>query len=312
MSEPTDSLDPKLQDLQQRLLETARRHFGAKEITPAIEDAFLKTPRHLFIPRFLSHQTGRWTEVNDRTLHAHLDYLYADHAICIHRNKNGQVDSTISQPSLVLFMLSLLDLKPGQTVFELGGGSGWNAAMIGRLVGPQGRVFSLEIIPDLVEKARQAIATLGLSQVQMLDRDGSQGLPEKAPFDRAVFTAAASYLPAPFFQQIREDGLLLFVMKLDAQQDLLATLRKRGSRFHSEYHMTCSFVPVTGKEGQDREAISNIDSERWRRLARPDPEDLLLSIAPASETIEPQPDQWIIPRKDCQFIWQAPPHPQKP
>jgi precorrin-6B methylase 2 len=136
-------------------------------------------------------------------------------------------------------------------VFELGGGSGWNAALMGRLVGPEGRVCSVEIIPELVETAQAAIDSLGIANVSVVQGDGSEGHAALAPYHRGVFTAAAWDLPRCFFEQIEEGGRLLLVARLREGADMLAALRKTGpDTFESEQHFRVSFVPVVGERAR--------------------------------------------------------------
>lgn len=212
-----------------------------------IRQAFLDTPRHLFAPRFYSSQKRQWIDLSKEALKEHLAELYADHPLCIYQDENGRSLSTISQPSLVLYMLDLLELQPGDSVFELGGGSAWNAALMGRLVGSTGRVTSIEIIESLASGAKAALANLKLTQVEFIPGDASSGGKNIASFDKGVFTASAWNVPSVFFDQIKQDGLLLFVLKAQANYDLLCLLRKTDSHtFKSEFLLTCSFVPVTG------------------------------------------------------------------
>ena len=155
--------------------------------------------------------------------------------------------STISQPSFVLRMLDMLQLQPGQTVFELGSGSGWNAALMGHLVGPEGRVFSLELIPDLARTAAETVQTLGMRNVSILAADGGDGYAAGAPYDRAIFTAGAYDLPGAFNDQLTNGGLLMAVIKLEGGGDTLFVLRKTGNHLESVDSMPCAFVQLRGK-----------------------------------------------------------------
>lgn len=206
----------------------------------------MDTPRHLFAKRFYSSAKRAWVDLDQEDLRDHLTELYSDHPLCIYRNSEGKSLSTISQPSLVLYMLDLLELEPGHHVFELGGGSGWNAALLARMVGPTGKVISLEIIDALVPAAQAALKELKLDQVVFESGDANLHAQDKR-FDRGVFTASAWELPAAFFHHIKADGLLLFVLKAQPNYDLLCLLRKKSdTHFASELHFSCSFVPVTG------------------------------------------------------------------
>nr|WP_246462535.1 protein-L-isoaspartate O-methyltransferase [Pelagicoccus albus] len=207
----------------------------------------MDTPRQNFAQRYYSSSKRKWVELEKEDLKSFLPEIYSDHPLCIYRDENGRSLSTVSQPSLVLYMLDLLNLKPGHRVFELGGGSGWNAAMMGRLVGPGGKVVSVEIIDCLVESAQASLNDLGLSQVDFSSGDAFEALEAQPPFDRGIFTASAWDLPAAFFEKITEGGLLVFVSKAQPNYDLLTLLRKESENvFVSKLNFPCSFVPVTG------------------------------------------------------------------
>jgi len=239
----------------------ARRHYGAEKLPNRLEEAFLQTPRHVFVPRYLSARTGQWEtpgpdgDYSERQL----DELYADHPLCIHVDRFGQTAATISQPTLVLYMAALLQVEPGQRVFELGGGSGWNAALLARLAHPDGSVHSVEIVESLVQSARRAIESLGIENAFVAGGDGRCGLPDFAPFDRGVFTASSPDLPGCFFDQIGEGGILLFVARAQGDADWLLLLRKRGRRFEAEKRLECSFVPVVGQTDEKPAPIEPIE-----------------------------------------------------
>lgn len=202
-------------------------------------------------------------ELAREPLREHLAELYADQPLCIYRDDNGKSLSTVSQPSLVLYMIDLLDLQPGLSVFELGGGSGWNAAMMGRLVGPTGKVKSIEILECVVPAAKATLSELGLTQVEFLSGDASQvvAADSETQFDRGVFTASAWDLPSCLFEKIKDRGLLLFVFKAQPNYDLLCLLRKTDQdSFTSELHFSCSFVPVTGQNAQPEHQPISVDS----------------------------------------------------
>src|SRR6185369_10848200 len=154
-------------DYQKRLLEMSRHMFTEKPMSQATEKAFLETPRHLFIRRYRLTGTQTWNEVNETNLEQHLPNLYRNDALLLLGDNDKEIRSTISQPSLVLYMLDMLSLEPGQKVFELGAGSGWNAALMGNIVGPEGRVYSLEIIPEMAKTASENVESLGLKNVEI-------------------------------------------------------------------------------------------------------------------------------------------------
>src|SRR5215217_260438 len=181
---------------QRQLLEQAKAIYSETPLSEATQKAYLETPRHKFVRRYRLWGVKEWSEVNKANLEEHLATLYSDRALVLFGDDDNEVPSTISQPSFVLRMLDMLQLEPGQNVFELGAGSGWNAALMGHLVGPDGNVYSLELIP------------------------------EGAPYERVIFTAGTYDLPRPFFEQMAEGGLMLVVIKNEGGGDTLFLLRK--------------------------------------------------------------------------------------
>ena len=268
MTPVSDKLLALVSEHQATLLHISKRFFPRGSIPRNIRRAFLDTPRHVFTPIFYSCKKGQWTDTSASSLAEILSELYEDHPLGIYRDELGRTLSTISQPSLVLLMLDLLKLEPGMKVFELGCGSGWNAAMMGRLVSPGGRVVSLEIIDELAKSASKGLERLGIKNVTVLSADGNLGQPSEAPFQRGVFTASAWDLPHCFFQQIEMEGILLLVIRIKADLDLLAVLRKTSeNRFHSECHFPCSFVPVVGTHTHPK--FHMIDASHLSELGKP-------------------------------------------
>jgi protein-L-isoaspartate(D-aspartate) O-methyltransferase len=233
---------PKPSIEQEKLLEQIRRKAWVR-LSSRVEEAYLKTPRHYFVRRF-SVDYDHWIEVDAETVFNYLPLIYADATLLLW-DKNGLI-STISQPSLVLHMLELLDVKEGMRVFELGTGSGWNAAMLACLTGKSGEVVSYEIIPELAEEAKKLMKNLNIPQLRIVSGDASELIQKEEPFDRGVFTAGAYDLPLVFFEKIKEGGKLLFVLKT-GEDDLLLCLEKRKDHFEEINRMRCRFVPVMGE-----------------------------------------------------------------
>ncbi len=117
---------------------------------------------------------------------------------------------TISQPSVVAMMTEALDVAPGLKVLEIGTGSGYQAAVLAHL---GAEVYTIELVPELAERARKDLAALGLNTVHVRAGDGNRGWPEEAPFDRIIATAVAPRLPPHLMEQLAPDGVL--VMPLD-------------------------------------------------------------------------------------------------
>lgn len=117
---------------------------------------------------------------------------------------------TNSQPTTVRHLLEHLQVRPGQHVLDVGSGSGWTTALLGHLVGPQGRVRGVEIVPDLAAWSREILADLALAWVSVADADPDVlGLPDHAPFDRILVSAEARRLPQPLVDQLAAPGRMV-------------------------------------------------------------------------------------------------------
>lgn len=188
-----------------------------------VEEAFLKIPRELFVPRDI------------RTL------AYVDTPLEIGK---GQ---TISAPHMVAIMAEAFDLKKGQKVLEIGAGSGYHAAIISKIVGEEGHVYSIERIKSLAEFAKKNIKNAGIKNVTIITADGSEGLPKYAPYDRIYVTCAAPDIPPPLIEQLNDQGKLMVpVGKMICELELL---EKNGNRIRTKDLGGCAFVPLVGKYG---------------------------------------------------------------
>lgn len=228
---------------QQKLLNKIKDIYPG--LSKAVTEAYLLTPRHLYVPIYLQGGGHARTKIHESNLNEHLEELYSDKPLAIYHGPENYF-STISQPSFVLKMINMLDLKPGDKVFELGTGSGWNAALMARVVSPFGKIISLEIIPELVERAKHSLHLNQVDNVTVIHSDGGNGWALEAPYDSAIFTAGAADFPQCFFDQIKPDGKMIFVFKNKTGGDQLFLLKKREHYFEAEETMMCSFVPVTG------------------------------------------------------------------
>ncbi len=235
-----------IETFQQKLLEQIRFANRGNPISEITEAAYRETPRHLFVSRYRRIGSKDWYEVDAGNRAQHLPAVYTNTPLILAGEDDTDITSTVSQPSLVLRMLDMLRVEPGQNIFELGAGSGWNAALLGRLAGAAGHVYSVEILPDIAKKAARTIETLAIRNVSIIEGDGGAGYVAGAPYDRAIFTAGTYDLPRYFYAQVKDGGLLLVVIKIEGGGDCLVLLKKTGDHFESMESMACAFVQMAG------------------------------------------------------------------
>jgi protein-L-isoaspartate(D-aspartate) O-methyltransferase len=179
-------------------------------------DAMAAVPRHEFVPKAL------WK------------FAYSDDPLPI---GYGQ---TISQPFIVAFMTEQLDPKPTDRVLEIGTGSGYQAAVLSRLVA---EVYTIEIIEPLAKRAEADLKRLGYNNVKVLAGDGYQGWPEHAPFDAIIVTCAPDHIPQPLVGQLRDGGRMIIPVGPSENQQLYL-LQKLGTKVEQQAILPVRFVPM--------------------------------------------------------------------
>lgn len=152
---------------------------------------------------------------------------------------------TISQPSTVAFMLEWLQPELGHNILEVGAGSGYVAALLAQVVGRSGHVTALEVVPELVRKARLSLSFYRLPQLEVIEADGSRGHPARAPYDRIIVSAAAHEL-APELKAGLKDGGRLLAPVGDYPQAIVL-LERRGGRFVKQRFPGFVFVPLVSR-----------------------------------------------------------------
>jgi protein-L-isoaspartate(D-aspartate) O-methyltransferase len=172
----------------------------------------------------------------------HLSEAYGDYPLPIGR---GQ---TISQPTTVMLMTEALELKEGDKVLEVGAGSGYQAAIISKIIGKKGKVITTEIIPELAEFADKNIKKLKIRNVKIINCDGSQGYKEEAPYDRIMVTAACPEIPKPLIQQLKENGIIIAPVGNLLGQQMIKGIKKSG-KLETKPLGYFMFVPLKGKYG---------------------------------------------------------------
>jgi len=160
---------------------------------------------------------------------------YEDHALPI---GFGQ---TISQPYIVGLMTELLDPKKNHRALEIGTGSGYQAAILSRLVG---ELYSIEIVPELARSAAETLSRLGFRNVTVRVGDGYRGWPEKAPFDRIILTAAPPEMPQVLLDELRPAGILVAPVGVGIQ-NLVVVQKSADGKAATRSVLAVRFVPMT-------------------------------------------------------------------
>ena len=153
--------------------------------TPRIIEAFRKIPRHKFV------------------LKDYLKRAYNDIPLPTLRNQ------TISQPYTVAIMTEALDPRPGEKILEIGSGSGYQAALLSHCVGPNGKIITVELEPELVEFSKNNIKKIKLKNVKIINWDGKKGYKKESPYDKCMITAACKEIPKPVIKQVKIGGRIV-------------------------------------------------------------------------------------------------------
>ena len=199
-----------------------KENLGLKEIELK---AFKDVPREDFVPE----------DFKDRA--------YDDIPLPILRGK------TISQPTTVMMMTHALELKPGEKVFEIGAGSGYQSAIIAKIVGEKGRVVTTEIVPELISFARQNLAKANIKNVEIYEDDGSNGMPKEAPFDKIIITAACKEFPKSLLEQLKPEGIIVGPVGNKHEQEMVRGTKDKNGKLGLEFLGPFLFSPMYGKYG---------------------------------------------------------------
>ena len=179
-------------------------------------NAMMRVPRHEFV--------GHESQLE----------AYEDHPLPIGCNQ------TISQPYIVALMLEYLQISSGDTVLEIGTGTGYQAALLGELAG---RVYTIERYAALAGSASDILGRLGYENVTVISGDGNLGYPQAAPFDQIVVAAAAPEVPPALFAQLREGGRMIVPVGNEFTQELQLVRKKSGQGIVATLE-GCRFVPL--------------------------------------------------------------------
>jgi protein-L-isoaspartate(D-aspartate) O-methyltransferase len=186
--------------------------------TKLVESAFRKIPRENFLPKDLK------------------PHAYSDHPLPI---GSGQ---TISAPHMVAIMTELLETKKTDKVLEIGAGSGYQAGILSPLVR---KIYTVEFYPELASQAKKNLSRTKITNVEVIPRDGSKGLPEHAPYDKIIVTCS---IPQDTFdllgKQLKKEGIIVAPVGEAYGIQMLTTGRKTKGRLETKEYFPCVFVPL--------------------------------------------------------------------
>jgi protein-L-isoaspartate(D-aspartate) O-methyltransferase len=216
----------------------------------AVAGAMRRVPRHRFLPGISP------------------DEAYADQAIAL-KSSDGEILSSISQPSMIARMLELLVPEPGQRILEIGTGSGYHAALLAELAGPQGAVTSVELDEEMSRRAAGVLADLGYTNVDVRTADGTAPV-RGAPYDRVVVTARCEDVAQSWWDATREGGRLVIPLWLPAAGEFAIGFERRGDRLHGIGVHPCAFIALRGEgAGTGEERVFYNGVPQGRPHARP-------------------------------------------
>ena len=195
----------------------------------AVDAAFRAVPRHLFLPEMEPAQA------------------YEDVAVTIQWDDDGFPVSASSQPTMMAIMLDQLGLAAGHRVLEIGTGTGYNAALIAQIVGNQRSVVTVDIVPELIGRARGNLAAAGYDEITVICGDGAAGVPEHGPYDRVIVTAGVWDIAPQWLAQLAPGGRIVLPLSVRGIQ-LSIALEAAGDSDHwaSRSAWRCGFIRMTG------------------------------------------------------------------
>lgn len=216
----------------------------------AVKAAFTAVPRHLFAPE------------------VPLEQAYADDSVRTKRNEDGVTISSVSAPWLQAMMLEQAAVRPGMRCLEIGSG-GYNAALLAELVGPAGAVTTVDIDPDVTDRASRCLSAAGYDRVRVQLADAEAGVPDGAPWDRIIVTVGMWDIPPAWAQQLAADGRLVVPLRIRGLGRAVV-LVPEGDHLVSLEHEMAGFVAVQGAGAHSERLVTLHGDEAGTRAAHAD------------------------------------------
>ncbi len=261
-----------------------------------VEAALRAVPRHLFVPG------------------VPLPRAYANDVVLTKRDSQDAPISAASQPSIVALMLEQLGVEPGHQVLEIGAGTGYNAALLAHLAGPEGHVTTIDVDADLAQNASTALRAAGYPDVDVVLRDGALGYRDRAPYDRVIATVGVWDLPLAWLDQLAPAGRLVVPLRIRGSITRSIAFERDESwpgtpRWRGVSSEMCSFMPLRGGEANDPARVVPLTPDDTVTIAAHEDQDIddhalrgVLSGAGTAEwtgvTLGEGSAQWL-------FLWLA-------
>lgn len=223
-SKSPDSRSDGYEILRTEMVRRLADHYHIRD--ERVLEALASVPRHEFVPEALRSQA------------------YRDNALPL---ASGQ---TVSQPFIVAKMTELLELSGNERVLEIGAGSGYQTAVLCRLAA---KVFAIERIQELADKAELRLMSLGFDNFVMKCGDGTRGWAEYGPFDAIIAAAGGPEIPPPLIEQLAIGGRLVIPVGTSQTEQTLIRIRRTATGIKKEDHGRCAFVPLVGEHGWNQE-----------------------------------------------------------
>ncbi len=214
---------------------------------PRVVAALRAVPRHLATPEVEAAKTYQ-----------------AESATITKTDENGVDISSVSAPRVQAMQIEQAGIKTGMTVLEIGSG-GPNAAYLAEMVGEQGRVVTVDIDPDVTERAERFVAETGYRNITVVTADAEGGVPGHAPYDRIIVTVQAADIPPAWIEQLKDGGRLVVPLRMRSMTRTIAFIRN-GKRLVSDGFEQCGFVPMRGA-GENRMRLESLHDEEGAEVA---------------------------------------------
>ena len=170
------------------------------------------------------------------------EIIYADRPLMI------GYEQTISQPSVVAFMLELLDPQVGDRVLDVGSGTGWTTALLAQIVGKTGHVFGVELVSALVARGAQNLAKYHFTHATIMPATDTYGLPQQGPYDRILVSATSMHIPPVLIDQLAIDGVLV----MPVHHDIVRYQKSSNENATEEMYGGYNFVPLIDPQSVER------------------------------------------------------------